>query len=97
MYSEAETKNSSKGIHAVLKFQIESKEESRIVTDPRGFIDAEQLLCRSAFSRAPSFYWESPQVDPHISAIVRFVVDGIAKLICVSVVVEAVDSPAPNL
>ena len=34
-------------------------------------------------------YWESPQVfDSHIFAIVRFVVDGFAKLVFVSVVVE---------
>ena len=33
--------------------------------------------------------WDSPQVfDPHISAIARFVVDGVAKLVFVSAVVE---------
>ena len=43
-------------------------------------------------------YGESPQVfDPHISAIVCFVVDGVTKLIFVSVVVEVDDSPAPTL
>ena len=43
-------------------------------------------------------YWESPQVfDPYISAIVRFVVDGIAELVYVSGVVEADDLPAPTL
>ena len=43
-------------------------------------------------------YWKSQQVFyPHISAIFRFVVDGAAKLVFVSVVVEADDSPAPNL
>ena len=42
--------------------------------------------------------WDSPQVfDPHISAIVRFVVDGVAKGVFLSVVVEADDSSAPTL
>ena len=39
----------------------------------------------------------STSFDPHISAIVRFVVDGFADLVFVSVVVEADDSPAPTL
>ena len=43
-------------------------------------------------------YWESLQVfDPHISGIVRFVVYGVAKLVLVSVVVEADNFPAPAL
>ena len=44
------------------------------------------------------FYWESSQVfDSHIFAVVRFVVEGVAKIIFVSVVVEVDDSPAPTL
>ena len=40
-------------------------------------------------------FWESPQVfDDHVSAIARFVVDGVAKRVFVSLVVEADDSPA---
>ena len=43
-------------------------------------------------------YWESPQVyDANISAMVLFVVDGVAKLTFVSVFVEAEDSPASAL
>ena len=43
-------------------------------------------------------YWESPQVFyPHISAIFHFVVGGVVKVIFVSVVVEADDSPASTL
>ena len=43
-------------------------------------------------------YWESPQVfDPHIPAIFLFVVDGVAKLVFVSVAVVADDLPVPNL
>ena len=43
-------------------------------------------------------YWEFPQVfDPHVSAIIRFVVDGAAKLVLVSVAVETNDSPEPTL
>ena len=43
-------------------------------------------------------YGESPQVfDPHISEIDRFVVDGATKLVFVSYVVEADDSPVPTL
>ena len=43
-------------------------------------------------------YWESPQIfDPHISAIARFVIDGVAKLVFVSVVAKADDSPAQTL
>ena len=35
--------------------------------------------------------------DPHISSIVRFVVDRVAKLVLFGSVVEADDSPAPTL
>ena len=43
-------------------------------------------------------YWESLQAfNPHISAIVCFMVDGVAKLIFVSAVAKAEDSPAPSL
>ena len=43
-------------------------------------------------------YYESPDVfGPHIPAIVRFVVEGAAKPVFVSVVLEADDSPAPVL
>ena len=35
--------------------------------------------------------------DPHISAIFRFVVDCVAKLVLVSIVAEADDSPTPTL
>ena len=40
----------------------------------------------------------SPQVfDPHISAIVRFVVDGVTNLVFASLVVKGDDSPVPTL
>ena len=43
-------------------------------------------------------YRESPKAfDPHISAIFRFVVDGVGKLLFVTAVVEADDSSAPTL
>ena len=43
-------------------------------------------------------YWESlPFLDLHISAIARLVVDGVAKPVVVSVVVEADDSHASTL
>ena len=43
-------------------------------------------------------FGESPQVfDPHISEIDHFVVDGATKLVFVSYVVEADDSPVPTL
>ena len=43
-------------------------------------------------------YWESSEnFDPHIYAIARFVADGVAILVFVSVVVEADDSPASIL
>ena len=43
-------------------------------------------------------YWESLQAfNPHISAIVCFMVDGVAKLIFVSVAEEPEDSPALSL
>ena len=43
-------------------------------------------------------YWQSPKsFDPHISPMVRFVVEGVAKLVFVSVGAEADDSPAPTL
>ena len=35
--------------------------------------------------------------NPHISATVCFVVDGVAKLVFVSIVIEADYSPAPTL
>ena len=35
--------------------------------------------------------------DPHISSIVRFVVDRVAKLVLFASVAEADDSPAPTL
>ena len=35
--------------------------------------------------------------NPHISVIVRFVVNGVAKLLFESVLVEADDSPSPTL
>ena len=42
-------------------------------------------------------YWEYPRVStPYIYAIL-VVVDNVAKLVFVSVVVEADDSPAPTL
>ena len=37
------------------------------------------------------------RINPHISANVRLVVDRVAKLVFVSVIVEADDSPAPIL
>ena len=43
-------------------------------------------------------YWESSHIfNPHITAIVRFVVEGVAKLVFVSVVIKAGDSPASTL
>ena len=48
--------------------------------------------------RKQQIYWESSDVfGSHIPAIVRFVVDGVAKPVFVSVVLEADDSPAPVL
>ena len=68
---------------------------------PNSRIDMNQvtnLKSRIFIWKKYKIYWESPQVfDLHISAIVRFVVDGFAKLVFVSVALEADDSPAPTL
>ena len=50
------------------------------------------------YEKKLQIWWGSPQVfDPHISTTVRFVVDGVAKLVFVSVVAEADDSLTPTL
>ena len=54
------------------------------------------LLSAEAFLEAQLiiwFLWSIQVFYPHISVIIRFVVDGVAKPVFVSVVVEADDSP----
>ena len=52
----------------------------------------EAVLCNIDFS---GFFYVA--FDPHISSIIRFVVDHVAKLALFVSVVEADDSPAPTL
>ena len=86
-------------INSVLPFLRKTSSDSR--RRPSLRIDMKQVTYLKSLSfiwKKQKIYWESPQVfDPHISAIVRFVVDGFAKLIFASVVVEVVDSHAPTL
>ena len=50
------------------------------------------------YMKKKQIYLESPEIfDPHISAVVRIVVDSVAKLIFVSIVVKTDDLPASTL
>ena len=86
-------------INSVFPFLRKTSSDSR--GRPSLRIDMKQVTYLKSLSfiwKKQKIYWESPQVfDPHISGIVGFVVDGFAKLIFASVVVEVVDSHAPNL
>ena len=70
-----------------------------VVEDQTSDMNRVTILKSLGFTwKKQQIYWESPQVfDADISAFVRFVVDDVAKLVFVSVVIEAEDSPAPAL